>query len=83
MWMMGYKYFDEIQNVMRTGGQYILQKISEFLKVIRCQNFEEKTTDFDENALPMFLIVCMKFNNFPMRLLCNSDNMHSLIKTYY
>ena len=90
------KYFAEIQRVMATGGRYIcvsllqehiLQKISEyfplnnwFLRVIRCHCIEKKATDSGENSLPVFLIVCTKFNNLPTKVLYNGDNIRSLIK---
>lgn len=80
------KYFEEIQRVLKTGGRYlcisllqehILQKLlSDFpqhscmFRVVRCHDAEKAALDAGENLMPVFLVICTKFQSLPFKVLC-------------
>lgn len=79
------RYWAEIDRVLRVGGRYIcislLQKhiieamIKRFaernwmFRVVRCHEAEEKTTEKDGSALPVFMVIATKFQKLPSLVL--------------
>lgn len=70
------KFFGEIYRVLKDDGKYIcvtllqehiLKKMLQYfssnnwaVKLIRCHEAESKNTETNDNALPVFMVVCSK-----------------------
>ncbi|KAJ8939942.1 hypothetical protein NQ318_007870 [Aromia moschata] len=79
------KYFNEIQRVLKIGGRYIcisllqdhiLKAILNYFpnnnwmfRVSRCHDVERKAVEVGENSMPVFFVVCTKFNSLPQKVL--------------
>lgn len=78
------KYFSEIKKVLKSGGRYICisllqEHILKFIlkyfpsndfifRAIRCFEIEQKAIEKGENTMPVFMIVCTKFNKLPRKV---------------
>lgn len=78
------KYFSEIKRVLKFGGRYICisllqEHILKFIlkyfpsndfifRAIRCFEIEQKAIEKGENTMPVFMIVCTKFNKLSRKV---------------
>lgn len=78
------KYFSEIKRVLKSGGRYICisllqEHILKFVlkyfpsndfifRAIRCFEIEQRAMENGENTMPVFMIVCTKFNKVPSKV---------------
>lgn len=86
------QYFEEIIRVLKSGGRYICisllqEHILRFImkyfpsksfifRAIRCSEIEQKSIEKGENAMPVFMIVCTKFNKLPMKVIHDTSVLH-------
>lgn len=78
------KYFDEIKRVLKSGGRYICISLlqehilrfvlnyfssNDFIfRALRCFEIEQKAIEKGESTMPVFMIVCTKFNKLPRKV---------------
>ncbi|KAL3283256.1 hypothetical protein HHI36_006404 [Cryptolaemus montrouzieri] len=79
------KYFDEIQRITRFGSRYIcitllqehiltilldyFPKNNWMFRVVRCFEAEEAAVKNGERLIPVFIVICTKFNVLPKQIL--------------
>lgn len=78
------KYFNELKRVLKSGGRYICISLlqehilrfvlkyfptNDFIfRAIRCFEIEQKAIEKGESTMPVFMIVCTKFNKLPRKV---------------
>lgn len=89
------QYFNEIKKVLKSGGRYICisllqEHILRFIlkyfpsndfifRALRCFEIEQKAVEKGENTMPVFMVICTKFNKLPRKVTVLNSHISSSI----